>query len=48
MIAMLIEREVELTLNWPVAAVMSLFLLAVTLGLFALYSRFTNLERMMA
>jgi putative spermidine/putrescine transport system permease protein len=48
MIAMLIEREVELTLNWPVAAVMSLFLLVVTLGLFALYSRFTNLERMMA
>jgi putative spermidine/putrescine transport system permease protein len=48
MIAMLIEREVELTLNWPVAAVMSLFLLIVTLGLFALYSRFTTIERMMA
>jgi putative spermidine/putrescine transport system permease protein len=48
MIAMLIEREVELTLNWPAAAVMSLFLLVVTLGLFALYSRFSKLERMMA
>jgi putative spermidine/putrescine transport system permease protein len=48
MIAMLIEREVELTLNWPVAAVMSLFLLVVTLGLYALYTRFTDIERMMA
>jgi putative spermidine/putrescine transport system permease protein len=48
MIAMLIEREVELTLNWPAAAIMSLFLLVVTLGLFALYCRFTDIERMMA
>jgi ABC-type spermidine/putrescine transport system permease subunit I len=48
MIAMLIEREVELTLNWPAAAIMSLSLLVVTLGLFSLYRRFTNFEQMMA
>ena len=47
MIAMLIEREVELTLNWPLAAIMSLFLLAVTLVLYAIYYRFANIERMM-
>lgn len=47
MIAMLIEREVELTLNWPLAAIMSLFLLAVTLVLYVVYYRFANIERMM-
>jgi putative spermidine/putrescine transport system permease protein len=41
MIAMLIEREIELTQNWPVAALMTLVLLAVTLGLYALYQRFS-------
>jgi len=39
MIAMLIEREIELTQNWPVAALMTLVLLAVTLSLYAIYSR---------
>ena len=47
MIAMLIEREVELTLNWPLAAIMSLFLLVVTLVLYSIYYRFANIERMM-
>lgn len=47
MIAMLIEREVELTLNWPLAAIISLFLLALTLILYALYCRFADIERMM-
>ncbi|MBZ8131844.1 ABC transporter permease [Afifella sp. IM 167] len=47
MIAMLIEREVELTLNWPLASIMSLFLLLITLVLYAIYYRFANLQKMM-
>jgi putative spermidine/putrescine transport system permease protein len=46
MIAMLIEREIELTVNWQAAAVMSLFLLAVTLVLYAVYYRFADIEKM--
>ncbi len=47
MIAMLIEREVEITLNWPVAAVTSLVLLAATLLLYGLYCRFADLRRVL-
>jgi putative spermidine/putrescine transport system permease protein len=47
MIAMLIERQVELMLDWPNAAILSLLLLAVTLVLYALYYRATDLKRMM-
>lgn len=46
MIAMLIEREVEISLNWPMAGLMSLLLLAVTLTLYGLYQRFADLQRM--
>jgi ABC-type spermidine/putrescine transport system permease subunit I len=46
-IAMLIEREVEITFDWASASVMSLFLLLVTLILYAIYCRFTDLNRMM-
>lgn len=42
MIAMLIEREVELTQNWPTAAMMTIVLLAVTLILYAVYSRYAE------
>jgi ABC-type spermidine/putrescine transport system permease subunit I len=42
MIAMLIEREIELTQNWPVAALMTLVLLCVTLSLYSVYSRFSR------
>jgi putative spermidine/putrescine transport system permease protein len=42
MIAMLIEREIELLLNWPVAALMTLVLLAVTLTLYAFYHRVSS------
>ena len=42
MIAMLIEREVELTQNWPAAAIMTVVLLTVTLILYGLYSRFSG------
>ena len=45
MIAMLIEREVELTQNWPGAALMTIVLLVVTLILYGLYSRFTTDEK---
>ncbi|MBS7813414.1 ABC transporter permease [Roseococcus pinisoli] len=44
MIAMLIEREVELTQNWPAAAMMTIVLLVVTLLLYAVYSRFADRE----
>lgn len=47
MIAMLIERSVEITLDWQGAAVMSLFLLAVTLALYAIYYRVTDVRRLM-
>jgi putative spermidine/putrescine transport system permease protein len=47
MVAMLIERSVEITLDWPAAAVMSLFLLAVTLILYAIYYRVTDVRRLM-
>ncbi len=42
MMAMLIEREIELSQNWPVAALMTLVLLAVTLTLYAIYARFAD------
>jgi putative spermidine/putrescine transport system permease protein len=42
MIAMLIEREIEMTQNWPVAALMTLVLLAVTLSLYGIYHRFST------
>src|SRR5581483_8526755 len=45
MIAMLIEREVESTLNWAFASALAVVLLAVTLLGFALYSRAVRLER---
>jgi putative spermidine/putrescine transport system permease protein len=46
MVAMLIERSVEITLDWPTATVMSLFLLAVTLLLYAAYYRVTDIRRL--
>lgn len=46
-IAMLIERSVEITLDWQAAAIMSLILLAVTVVLFAIYYRVTDIDRMM-
>jgi len=47
MVAMLIERSVEITLDWTSASVMSLFLLAVTLMLYAIYYRVTDVRRLM-
>ncbi|RMI15239.1 ABC transporter permease [Pseudoroseomonas wenyumeiae] len=42
MMAMLIEREIELSQNWPMAALMTIVLLAITLVLYAVYARFAD------
>ncbi len=47
MIAMLIERSVEVLFDWTSAAIMSLLLLAATLVLYAIYYRITDVRRMM-
>jgi ABC-type spermidine/putrescine transport system permease subunit I len=47
MIAMLIERSVEITIDWSSAAIMSLMLLAVTLVLYAIYYCLTDIRRLM-
>jgi len=45
MIAMLIEREVEFTLNWAFASALAVILLVLTLIGFAGYNRIVRLER---
>jgi ABC-type spermidine/putrescine transport system permease subunit I len=45
MIAMLIEREVEITLNWSFASALAVILLVLTLVGFAGYNRIVRLER---
>ena len=47
MIAMLIERSVEILFDWSAAAIMSLLLLAATLVLYTVYYRVTDVRRMM-
>ncbi|MEO8278767.1 MAG: ABC transporter permease [Ideonella sp.] len=47
MIAMLIERSVEITFDWSGAAVMSLLLLVATMVLYSIYYRLTDVRRMM-
>lgn len=47
MVAMLVERSIEIMLDWQSAAVMSLVLLAATLALYAVYGRVTDLRRML-
>lgn len=46
MIAMLIDRELEVAVDWPSAALMSLSLLLVTLVLYAVYYRVTDIRRL--
>ena len=48
MAGMLIERQIELANNWPIAAIMSIVLLAVTLAIYAVYSRFADIRRAFA
>jgi ABC-type spermidine/putrescine transport system permease subunit I len=45
MIAMLIEREVEITLNWSFASALAVILLALTLVGFVAYNRVARFER---
>jgi len=45
MIAMLIEREVEITLNWSFASALAVILLALTLVGFTGYNRIVRLDR---
>lgn len=44
-IPMLIEREVEITLNWSFASALATILMLVTLSAFAVYSRIVKLDR---
>ncbi len=46
MIAMLIDRALEVAVDWPSAALMSLTLLAVTLVLYTIYYRVTDIRRL--
>jgi putative spermidine/putrescine transport system permease protein len=46
MIAMLIDRALEIAVAWPSAALMSLTLLAVTLVLYVVYYRVTDIRRL--
>ena len=46
MIAMLIDRSLEVAVDWPSAALMSLTLLLVTLVLYAAYYRVTDIRRL--
>jgi len=46
MIAMLIDRALEVAVDWPAAALMSLTLLVVTLALYAVYYRVTDIRRL--
>ena len=46
MIAMLIDRALEVAVDWPSAALMSLTLLVVTLTLYAVYYRVTDIRRL--
>ena len=46
MIAMLIDRALEVAVDWPSAALMSLTLLLLTLALYAVYYRVTDIRRL--
>ena len=46
LIAMLIDRALEVAVDWPSAALMSLTLLLVTLALYAGYYRITDIRRL--
>jgi len=46
MIAMLIDRALEVAVDWPAAALMSLTLLVVTLTLYAVYYQVTDIRRL--
>lgn len=47
MMAMLIQRNIEITMNWPLASALSLFLLVITLVIYAVYCRYTDMNEML-
>lgn len=47
MMATLIQRNVEVTLNWPLACALSLFLLCITLAIYAIYCKCTDIGKML-
>lgn len=47
MMATLIQRNVEVTLNWPLASALSLFLLVITLVIYAIYCQCTDIGKML-
>lgn len=47
MIAMLIQRNIEVTMDWAQASALSLFLLTITLLVFAVYCKYTDLDKML-
>ncbi len=47
MLAMLIQRNIEVSVNWPLASALSLFLLVITLIIYALYCKYTDLDKML-
>jgi putative spermidine/putrescine transport system permease protein len=47
MVAMLVERAIEILIDWPGAAIMSLVLLAATLALYAVYGRLADVKLML-
>ncbi len=47
MLAMLIQRNIEVSVNWPLASALSLFLLVITLIVYVIYCKYTDLDRML-
>lgn len=47
MMAMLIQRNIEITMDWSLASALSLFLLVITLLVFAVYCKYTDLDKML-
>lgn len=45
--AMLIQRNIEVTMDWAQACALSLFLLVITLVIYAVYCHYTDLDRML-
>jgi ABC-type spermidine/putrescine transport system permease subunit I len=47
MMAMLIQRNIEITMDWALASALSLFLLVITLIIYAFYCKYTDLDKML-
>ncbi|TCT08955.1 ABC transporter permease [Paralcaligenes ureilyticus] len=47
MMAMLIQRNIEITMDWPLASALSLVLLAITLIIYVVYCKYTDLDKML-